>query len=614
MNVALGVALGVLMSAAPDLPSANDLLEALPVAVYTTDAEGRLTFYNRAAADFWGYDPPVGSKWCGSWRLYHTDGRSMPHDECPMALTLKNGHPVRGVQAVAERPDGTRVPFQSYPTALKDKDGNITGGINLLVDLSDQQRLLADSTRMAAIVSSSDDAIISKTLEGIVTSWNASAERIFGYLAEEMIGQSIMKIIPADLHDEEKQIIGRLARGERVDHYETVRLAKDGRLVDISLTVSPLRDASGRVVGASKVARDVSERKRAEEVQQLLLNELNHRIKNTLATVQAIASQTLRRAPSPAEFVTSFSGRIQALARAHMMLTGSTFQKAEISQLVRDQLLLGGPDDPRISCSGPTMMLEADAALHLALALHELGTNARKYGALSSPDGSIAIRWEMHANGGRELRLDWVERGGPPVRAPSTRGFGTVLIERSLQSHGGQALMRYAEDGVTCAITLPLSALSTPVTKPARGSNEPAHAGDTGLLGLAGKRILIVEDEPLIAREISDFLSDAGCEVVGPALSFDEAQRLIGEGAFDAALLDGNLGGRPVDDLAIALTRAGAPFVFVTGYGREALPIGFREGPIIEKPFTRQQLTAALQPLWNRDARIAALRGRSIPH
>src|ERR1700747_947856 len=170
----------------------TELLEALPVAVYTTDAEGRITFYNEAAAELWGHRPQLGSdQWCGSWRLYWPDGRPLPHDECPMAVTLKEGRPVRGVEAVAERPDGTRVNFLPYPTPLRDASGRLTGGINLLMDLTERHANEARASLLAAIVAPSDDAIVSKTLEGRVTSWNAAATRLFGYAPEEMIGQPI---------------------------------------------------------------------------------------------------------------------------------------------------------------------------------------------------------------------------------------------------------------------------------------------------------------------------------------------------------------------------------------------------------------------------------------
>lgn len=451
------------------------------------------------------------------------------------------------------------------------------------------------AARLATIVANSDDAIISKTLTGRITSWNAGAARIFGYDADEMVGQHISKIIPPDLMDEEKQIISRLTQGERIEHFETVRLAKDGRRIDISLTVSPMRDSAGRIIGASKVARDISDRKRAEETRRLLLDELNHRIKNTLATVQAIATQTLRRAATPSDFVDSFNGRIKALARAHGLLTGSSFQGAELVDLVREQLLLGGEEDQRISWSGPALMLEAQPALHMALILHELGTNARKHGALSAPQGRIAVRWQVQPN--NTFQLHWRETGGPPVAPPSTQGFGTVLIENSLRAHGGEVTLTYAEGGLLCEISLPLPAMQQRAGAASRDTGQftPQQAGG----GLKGRRILIVEDEPLIGMVLTDFLEDAGCSIAGPAQSADKAKQMAADETIDAALVDGNLAGRPVDDIVTALHARRIPFAFVTGYGREALPPGFDHVPIVEKPFTQEQVVATLERLLN---------------
>jgi PAS domain S-box-containing protein len=174
-----------------------EILESLAVAVYITDAEGRITFYNQAAADLWGHRPRLGTdSWCGSWRLYWPDGAPMAHHECPMAIAIKEGRPIRDVEAVLERPDGVRITFRPYPTPLKDEAGRVIGAINLLIDLTSMKQAEIESARLAAIVVSSDDAIVGKTLGGRVTSWNAGATRIFGYEAQEMIGQSITKIIP----------------------------------------------------------------------------------------------------------------------------------------------------------------------------------------------------------------------------------------------------------------------------------------------------------------------------------------------------------------------------------------------------------------------------------
>jgi two-component system, chemotaxis family, CheB/CheR fusion protein len=222
----------------------RELLEALPAAVYTIDTEGRIIFFNEAAADLWGCRPPLGKKkWCGSWRLFWPDGRPMRHDECPMAVALKEGRPIRGAEAAAERPDGTRVPFLAYPTPLRDRSGALTGAVNTLIDITERKRSEEFEQRLASIVEFSDDAIVSKDLDGVIHTWNLGAARLFGYTAEEVIGKSITLLIPMDRRDEESDILSRLRRGERIDHYETVRRRKDGSLVEVSLTVSPLKNA-----------------------------------------------------------------------------------------------------------------------------------------------------------------------------------------------------------------------------------------------------------------------------------------------------------------------------------------------------------------------------------
>jgi PAS domain S-box-containing protein len=244
----------------------REMIDALPVAIYTTDGDGRLTHFNPAAVEFSGHIPELGTmKWCVSWKLFYPDGRPMRHDECPMALTLKGGVSVDGTEAIAERPDGTRVWFTPFPRALHDAEGKIVGGINMLLDITERKQAERTTSLLASIVDSSDDAIASKRLDGVITSWNKSAERLFGYTAKEAVGRHIGLIIPRDRLTEEAAIIKRLKQGERVDHFETVRMRKDGALRDVSVTISPLKDSSGSVIGASKVARDITDRKRVEK-------------------------------------------------------------------------------------------------------------------------------------------------------------------------------------------------------------------------------------------------------------------------------------------------------------------------------------------------------------
>jgi PAS domain S-box-containing protein len=241
------------------------IIDALPTAIYTTDAEGVLTHFNRAAVEFAGRVPELGvDRWCVSWKLFRPDGSPLPHEECPMAITLKGAQSVSGQELIAERPDGTRRWFTPHPQVLRDDQGNIVGGLNMLLDVTEQRQGEQANTLLAAIVDFSDDAIVSKNLDGVITSWNKGAERLFGYTAEEAVGQSIKLIIPPERHQEEADILARLRRGERVDHFETVRLRKDGTPLDISLTISPIKTADGRIIGASKVARDITDRKRAE--------------------------------------------------------------------------------------------------------------------------------------------------------------------------------------------------------------------------------------------------------------------------------------------------------------------------------------------------------------
>lgn len=240
------------------------LLEAYPAAVYTCDASGHVKLYNKAAVELWGREPVVGKDlWCGSWKIFYPNGTTpLPLELCPMALTLKTGHAVSGNEIVVQRPDGEKRTIHPHPTPLFDANGNLTGAVNVLIDVTDSKMAEQKVASLAAIVHSSDDAIISKTLTGVVTSWNAAAQRIFGFTPGEMIGESITKLIPPDRIDEEPHILARLKRGERVDHFETKRITKDKRLIDISLTISPVKDSKGNVIGVSKIARDITDPKK----------------------------------------------------------------------------------------------------------------------------------------------------------------------------------------------------------------------------------------------------------------------------------------------------------------------------------------------------------------
>lgn len=313
----------------------RDLLEALPAAVYTTDAAGRITFFNQAAVELSGRTPRLGDMWCVSWRLYNTDETPLPHDQCPMAIALKENRPIRGAEAIAERPDGTRVPFVPYPTPLHDADGALIGAINMLMD--------------------------------------------------------------------------------------------------------------------------ITERKQAENRQKVLIDELNHRVKNTLATVQSLASQTARNAESAQDGYKRFEARLLALSRAHDLLTKRHWGDTPLDSLAREVLVpvLGHTPD-RLVIEGAFIEVGSRVALNLTMTLNELAVNALKYGAMSAETGTVSVSWSVQSQAdGARLSLEWREQGGPLVNRPERRGLGFRLIERCIERDlGGKLDITFDPEGVICRLSM----------------------------------------------------------------------------------------------------------------------------------------------------------------
>jgi PAS domain S-box-containing protein len=303
-----------------------------------------------------------------------------------------------------------------------------------------------------SIVESSNDSIIIENLDGIISSWNKSAERLFGYTGEEIIGKPITILIPQQRHDEEPAILARIRRGERIDPYETVRQRKDGSLIDISLTVSPIKNAQGEIIGASKIARDITERKRNDECIATLAYEAQHRTKNILATVQATVN--LSHSDTPDGLKRAIEGRIQALANVHALLVKSRWIGAELSSIAAQELApYLGRDQARARVDGPHVLLTPNTAQAVAVILHELATNAAKYGSLSAPKGIVDITWSRTTDG--QLILHWTEIDGPPAKKPTREGFGTSVIERMIREQlKGQMHLDWRSEGLVCEIVL----------------------------------------------------------------------------------------------------------------------------------------------------------------
>jgi PAS domain S-box-containing protein len=304
---------------------------------------------------------------------------------------------------------------------------------------------------LASIVESSNDVIISKNLDGVIISWNKGAERVFGYTAEEAIGQPITIVIPEDRHDEERKLLTRIRRGERIDLYETVRRRKHGSLIAVSLTVSPVRDAEGKIVGASKIARDITEQRQSREQIATLAREAEHRSKNLLATVQAIVH--LSQSETLDGLKQAIEGRIQALANVHSLFVKSRWIGAELSTVSKQELTPYMQNkESRVSIEGPQVLLEPNSAQAIAVTLHELATNAAKYGALSATEGQIEVKWSHTADG--RLILLWTETGGPPVKTPTRQGFGAKVINAMIEQLKGTTRFDWRPEGLVCEITL----------------------------------------------------------------------------------------------------------------------------------------------------------------
>ncbi|MBZ9763239.1 PAS domain S-box protein [Mesorhizobium sp. CA8] len=327
--------------------------------------------------------------------------------------------------------------------------------------------------RLAAIVDSSYDAIIGKNLNSIITDWNQAAERMFGYTAEEAVGQSILMLLPEHMHNEEAEIIGRIRRGEGVGSHETTRKRKDGSLIAVSITVSPIRNSAGEIIGASQIARDITPAKESERRIRLLMREVNHRVKNQFAVILSMVRETSKRSTDPGEFEELIRARIMALSRSHDLLVTTEWAGASLFDLVQEHLKPFGHED-RISLSGPLLTLQSNAVQNLGMAFHELGTNSSKYGALASGGGRIEITWKVETGpeAQRRFHLVWHETSGTGAtarKAPERKGlgerkgFGTVVLQRvAPQSLSGSSSLERSPDGLKWTLDAPLEAIVVP--------------------------------------------------------------------------------------------------------------------------------------------------------
>lgn len=589
-----------------DEPSWRGLITGLDAPVYACDAGGRISFFNRAAAELWGRTPSIGRElWCGAWRLYRTDGTLLPPDQSPMALALRERRPVRGEEIIIERPDGSRRHVQSRPDPVFNAEGAFAGVVNLLLDVTDSQDANAARSRLAAIVQFSDDAIVSKDLNGIIISWNRGAQRVFGYTAEEVIGRSITVLIPPGYLDEEPGVLSRIRRGESIEHYETVRRRKDGSLIDISLTVSPIIDQQGRIIGASKIARDITERKRAERDlaeadrrKDEFLATLAHELRNPLAPLKS-SVEMLRmdgyERPVSRQLVEMMDRQVHHLVRLVddlMEVSRITRGAIELKRrtlsldtVLRDALEASRPlletGGHTVSVIAPEQPLRVDGdSTRLVQVLANLLNNAAKF---TPPHGSIRVQLEQEQEFAVLRVIDngvgipaeiqakvfnmFTQAASPLGGVPSGLGIGLALARKLVMMHGGDLRVRSEGQGKGSEfiVRLPLAGPASPVvsTLPPSSPQE----------SLKQRRILVADDNSDAADCMALMLRTLG-HMVQTAYDGQSALRSAVEFHPDLAVLDIGMPKMNGYEVAKELRRQqwgqSIELVALTGWGQES--------------------------------------------
>ena len=418
-------------------------------------------------------------------------------------------------------------------------------------------------------------------------SWDEGQYRIFGVEPEnfQISTGNIRNLLHPDDWEPLRQVVQRMAKGERTQQVEFRVRRPNGELRWCTGTAAASVDAAGNVVRISGVTIDVTERKEAEERQVLLAREVDHRARNALAIIQSIIRLT--RAKSVDDYVATVEGRIKALALAHTLLSDSRWHGADLGTLVAEEFAPYRSGN-KIELKGPNVSLSPATAQGIALALHELATNAAKHGALSSLKGKVGLTWQLQSD---VLTLHWVESGGPPIRTPSARSFGLKVIKASIEQQlGGQATFDWNPKGLRCNLAIALREAREP--RQPDGAHQ-ANGGNGAVIELNKvdkPRVLVVEDEALVGIMIQECMTELGFQIVGPVCTASDALAAAKDGDFDAAILDINLGDGMVYQVAEILARRHVPFVFVTGYDAESVDSRFRDIPVLQKPVEREML------------------------
>jgi PAS domain S-box-containing protein len=427
--------------------------------------------------------------------------------------------------------------------------------------------------------------------------WDEGQYRIFGVDPQSfaVTPENVRALLYPEDWERVREAAEKVLDGGQAQETEFRVRHPDGEVRWCIGTAAATVDAGNRVIRISGVTADITDRKKAEERQALLAREVDHRAKNALALVQAIVRMT--RAGSIEAYVAAVEGRIKALSRVHTVLSHSRWEGADLTGLVNEELApYRTSDSARVRASGPDVLLQPATAQTLALVLHELVTNAAKYGALSCVSGQVELIWKMERNG---IEFQWQEIGGPRTSVPSSLGFGTRIVLASIERQlGGRVAFDWRAQGLHCVFSVPHNDKMEPAERAgtARRAADKENAAAEAPLTISGNRVMVVEDEALVAMVVSESLSGLGCTVVGPFSRCEDAMAAIAAGEVDAAILDVNLDGQMVYPLAELLAAGGVPFIFVTGYGAESIDRRFAHVPVIQKPVERHMLQRIFVP------------------
>ncbi|MGQ0741912.1 MAG: sensor histidine kinase [Alphaproteobacteria bacterium] len=445
------------------------VLEAIPAGVYICAADGRIVRFNRRAAELWGRVPRVGDsdeRFSGAFRLYNPDGSVLPHASTPMKAALVTGKAQRNREVVVERPDGTRICALVNVEPLRNSVGEVTGAINCFQDITARkhaEKMRRDmERRYREMLDALPAAVYATDAEGTITYFNRAAAELAGRTPE--IGKDkwsmSWRLFKADgslLPLEECPMATALKEKRPVRGVEAFAVRPDGSRVPFLSHPTPLFDDAGQLAGAVDLLVDITERKKTESQRDLVVAELSHRVKNTLAAVVSIARQSFSKNPNIEVAKRSFDARLLALAQTHSRLAESNWSGVPLEMIVEDELAPFRSEDGRnLRISNASILLNPKCALTLGMAIHELVANAAKYGALSAKSGMVTIECEADDETGR-FYVRWVESGGPQVKPPSHGGFGRLLLERAVASDlKGEVTLDFARDGLKCTISMPL--------------------------------------------------------------------------------------------------------------------------------------------------------------